>query len=484
MADLPVSPVPTSPDHAQALPKPTFPDYVLNFPDDDLAVEIEVEGDPEEDQGMDIDEGDPEEDHGMNFRDDDEPALPFTTRRLGSYKGEHIGLRLYRLGSRDLSRRLIGTSGILIRFRLYVVDRIMPPRRMNRNAIERLIVDLVATSILEHEANWANAVGDEVGGAGQLDPEVRALTWWNDHIHSVGTSHCLKKNATARRKVLPLPEVCTAIIVKEKPPSPVAESTPNHLQNSSPSASETGASDSILSKPAVKFVKAAERPTTDKVETVKNPAVRYVELYIKTTKRDRIGILSEDKKKQRNKKLKDSEAEHQGKCPDIVLYPGYKEPTPESFLRSRLHWSDKNKEGLGYTTVPPPIAQLYLSPKKDLSWTGLSECADDTVTDYSRPSPVAENKEIFMLVEKDYPLRKGLALVMICYKLQVENFSQMANDLVLKIYKIANSPRQQEGTSHCLKKNATARRKVLPLPEVCTAIIVKEKPPVKDDSFL
>nr|GEW01671.1 ribonuclease H-like domain-containing protein [Tanacetum cinerariifolium] len=55
----------------------------------------------------------------------------------------------------------------------------------------------------------------------------------------------------------------------------------------------------------------------------------------------------------------------------------------------------------------------------------------------------AKDKEIFMLVEKDYPLRKGLALVMICYKLQVENFSHMANELVLKIYKIANSPRQQ-----------------------------------------
>nr|GEW80382.1 putative ribonuclease H-like domain-containing protein [Tanacetum cinerariifolium] len=29
--------------------------------------------------------------------------------------------------------------------------------------------------------------------------------------------------------------------------------------------------------------------------------------------------------------------------------------------------------------------------KKDLSWTGLLECADDTVTDYSRPSPVVES---------------------------------------------------------------------------------------------
>nr|GEU35148.1 ribonuclease H-like domain-containing protein [Tanacetum cinerariifolium] len=53
--------------------------------------------------------------------------------------------------------------------------------------------------------------------------------------------------------------------------------------------------------------------------------------------------------------------------------------------------SDKNKEGLGYTAIPPPPVQLYLSPKKDLSWTGLPECADDTVTDYSRPSPTVES---------------------------------------------------------------------------------------------
>nr|GEZ36705.1 hypothetical protein [Tanacetum cinerariifolium] len=52
--------------------------------------------------------------------------------------------------------------------------------------------------------------------------------------------------------------------------------------------------------------------------------------------------------------------------------------------------SDKNKEGLGYTAVPPPPVQLYLSPKKDLSWTGLPEFADNTVTDYSRPAPPIE----------------------------------------------------------------------------------------------
>nr|GFB28248.1 hypothetical protein [Tanacetum cinerariifolium] len=41
--------------------------------------------------------------------------------------------------------------------------------------------------------------------------------------------------------------------------------------------------------------------------------------------------------------------------------------------------------------VPPPPSQLYLSPKKDLSWTGPPECADDMVTDYSKPSPTIES---------------------------------------------------------------------------------------------
>nr|GFC30771.1 hypothetical protein [Tanacetum cinerariifolium] len=51
------------------------------------------------------------------------------------------------------------------------------------------------------------------------------------------------------------------------------------------------------------------------------------------------------------------------------------------------HRSEKVKERVGYNAVPPPAADLYLSPKKDLSWTGLPEFMDDTVTDYSRPSP-------------------------------------------------------------------------------------------------
>nr|GFB85362.1 hypothetical protein [Tanacetum cinerariifolium] len=53
----------------------------------------------------------------------------------------------------------------------------------------------------------------------------------------------------------------------------------------------------------------------------------------------------------------------------------------------KIQRSEKVKEGVGYNVVPPPAADLYLSPKKDLSWSGLPEFVDDTVTDYSRPSP-------------------------------------------------------------------------------------------------
>nr|GEW26415.1 putative ribonuclease H-like domain-containing protein [Tanacetum cinerariifolium] len=38
---------------------------------------------------------------------------------------------------------------------------------------------------------------------------------------------------------------------------------------------------------------------------------------------------------------------------------------------------DKNKEGLGYSVVPPPPAQIYSPPKKDMSWTGLPKFKDD-----------------------------------------------------------------------------------------------------------
>nr|GEY22091.1 retrotransposon protein, putative, unclassified [Tanacetum cinerariifolium] len=82
---------------------------------------------------------------------------------------------------------------------------------------------------------------------------------------------------------------------------------------------------------------------------------------------------------------------------------------------------------------PDPEDQLWTQIQNfmqaPVEWKLYDLCGVHQVT--------AKDKDIFMLVEKDYPLRKGLAIVMISYKLQVETYSRMANELVLKIYKFA-----------------------------------------------
>nr|GEY25912.1 hypothetical protein [Tanacetum cinerariifolium] len=124
----------------------------------------------------------------------------------------------------------------------------------------------------------------------------------------------------------------------------------------------------------------------------------------------------------------------------------------KEYLSIRPALSDKEME------LWVELKRLYEPNPKDQLWAQTQNYMHAPIEwklyDLSRVHHVtAKDKEIFMLVEKDYPLRKGLALVMICYKLQVENFSQMANDLVLKIYKIANSPRQQEKLKWWFEQN-------------------------------
>nr|GEY62251.1 hypothetical protein [Tanacetum cinerariifolium] len=111
-------------------------------------------------------------------------------------------------------------------------------------------------------------------------------------------------------------------------------------------------------------------------------------------------------------------------------------------LSTRPPTSDKEMElwvGLSRLYEPDKEDQLWTHTQNFMhalvDWNLYDSCGVHHVT--------SKDKKIFMLVEKDYLLRKGLALVMICYKLQVENFLQMVNHLVLKIYKIANTPRQQ-----------------------------------------
>nr|GEX39136.1 hypothetical protein [Tanacetum cinerariifolium] len=85
-----------------------------------------------------------------------------------------------------------------------------------------------------------------------------------------------------------LPEFANDTITYYSRPSLAIESTSDDLQNKITSITKTGASDStISSKPFIKFVKAAVRPTknkTNKGEPVKKPAVKYAKLYKKPSK--------------------------------------------------------------------------------------------------------------------------------------------------------------------------------------------------------
>nr|GFC19559.1 hypothetical protein [Tanacetum cinerariifolium] len=55
--------------------------------------------------------------------------------------------------------------------------------------------------------------------------------------------------------------------------------------------------------------------------------------------------------------------------------------------------SDKVKERVGYNAVHPPAVDLYLSPKKDLSWTGLPEGQNKDSPTVASTSAEGQNKD-------------------------------------------------------------------------------------------
>nr|GEU50015.1 hypothetical protein [Tanacetum cinerariifolium] len=97
-----------------------------------------------------------------------------------------------------------------------------------------------------------------------------------------------KKSVPTQSRMDRLLEFVDDTITDYSRPSSTIESNSDDLQNRDSSVTKTGESSStISSKLVIKFVKAADRPTemkTNKVETIKKSAVKYVELYRKTSK--------------------------------------------------------------------------------------------------------------------------------------------------------------------------------------------------------
>nr|GEV89966.1 hypothetical protein [Tanacetum cinerariifolium] len=84
-----------------------------------------------------------------------------------------------------------------------------------------------------------------------------------------------------------LPEFADDTITDYSRPLPSIESNSSDLQNSNSSVSEHGeSSSSIMSKPMIKFVKAADYPEikTNKVKTTRKSSVKYAEMYRNNSK--------------------------------------------------------------------------------------------------------------------------------------------------------------------------------------------------------
>ncbi|GKA40556.1 hypothetical protein Tco_0733149 [Tanacetum coccineum] len=89
------------------------------------------------------------------------------------------------------------------------------------------------------------------------------------------------------------------------------------------------------------------------------------------------------------------------------------------------------------------LKRLYEPDNQDSLWKQLKKMHEPLqwkLYELSGVHHVTTDKgyELFMLREKDYPLSVGIALLMISNKLQVECYSDHANELIKKIYKIAN----------------------------------------------
>nr|GEY33009.1 hypothetical protein [Tanacetum cinerariifolium] len=99
-------------------------------------------------------------------------------------------------------------------------------------------------------------------------------------------------------------------------------------------------------------------------------------------------------------------------------------------LTNELEELKKEKECLDrkLTVLFPPPAQVYSPLKKDMSWTGFPEFADDTITDYSRPSPSIESNSSDLQNCNTSVFKNG------------ESSESIMSKPMIKFFKAANSP--------------------------------------------
>ncbi|GJW35450.1 hypothetical protein Tco_0058370 [Tanacetum coccineum] len=110
------------------------------------------------------------------------------------------------------------------------------------------------------------------------------------------------------------------------------------------------------------------------------------------------------------------------------------EPTEE------LKADEISQEDLQQMIIVVPVEEVFVEALQrymhdPLTWRLYDTCVVHHVS-------TDRGHDIFMLVEKDYLLTRGLLTLMLCNKRQVDQYSEMADELLRKIVILENRPRQ------------------------------------------
>nr|GEX39347.1 putative ribonuclease H-like domain-containing protein [Tanacetum cinerariifolium] len=127
-----------------------------------------------------------------------------------------------------------------------------------------------------------------------------------------------------------------------------------------PSVTKTGASPSIIiPKPFIKFVKAADRPTENKIdkgETVKKPAVKYAELYRKPSKSSSIRGNQRNwnnlKSQQLGRSSPKNNYTHRSMPPKPAIHKPYRPPMRPNMNAAHLNRTSFYKPAHSYSKRP------------------------------------------------------------------------------------------------------------------------------------
>nr|GEW97882.1 hypothetical protein [Tanacetum cinerariifolium] len=108
----------------------------------------------------------------------------------------------------------------------------------------------------------------------------------------------------------------------------------------------------------------------------------------------------------------------------------------ESF-EDMLKGFDREDQVALWNLVKEKFSSVVQSEEKEKAlWKLYTDCGVHKVSS-------TRGHDIFMLIEKAYPLSNGVMILMLSGKLQVEEDNEMARDLVMKIFMEANKPKSK-----------------------------------------